>query len=47
MNHRQVPITVIKPLLEFMLSALDYLHTECHVIHTGMLIARLKIELFI
>jgi hypothetical protein len=32
-----VPPTVLKPFLKLLLQGLDFLHTECHIIHTGNL----------
>jgi serine/threonine protein kinase len=29
------PSDILKHIVEFVLSGLDYLHSECHVIHTG------------
>lgn len=34
-QNERLPGTVMKPLLRFLLMGLDYLHTKCHVIHTG------------
>lgn len=32
-----LPPVIAKPVLKLMLRALDFLHTECHIIHTGKL----------
>lgn len=31
-----MPSSYVKGLLKMLLSGLDYLHTKCHIIHTGM-----------
>ena len=31
----RLPSDVMKSLLEMLLAGLDYLHSECHIIHTG------------
>ena len=31
----RLPVYLVKALIENMLLALDYLHSECHLIHTG------------
>lgn len=33
-----LPGYLVKPLLKILLTGLDYLHTQCHIIHTGILI---------
>jgi hypothetical protein len=33
--HSRITITSAKPLVHRVLQALNYLHTECHIIHTG------------
>ena len=33
-----LPGNLLKPLLKFLLTGLDYLHTQSHVIHTGTLV---------
>lgn len=39
LKHRfegnKIPLDVLKPVSKFILEGLRYLHTECHVIHTG------------
>ncbi len=30
-----IPSEILKAMVEILLHGLDYLHTECHVIHTG------------
>lgn len=35
-----VPPAVLKPFLKLLLQGLDFLHSECHVIHTGGLLVR-------
>jgi serine/threonine protein kinase len=32
----------LKPLLKFLLTALDYLHTKCDIIHTGTFVSKLR-----
>ena len=33
--NSQMPSYFLKPLIAMVLSGLDYLHTKCHIIHTG------------
>lgn len=33
-----IPPDILKILVQMILHALDYLHTECHIIHTGNLL---------
>jgi serine/threonine protein kinase len=35
-QNRRLPSNLMKPLLRFLLLGLDYLHTKCHVSHTGL-----------
>lgn len=35
MRNECIPANLMKPLLRFLLTGLDYLHTVCNVIHTG------------
>ena len=35
-GDNQLPSSYVKGLLQMLLSGLDYLHTKCHIIHTGM-----------
>ncbi|KAJ3549699.1 hypothetical protein NM208_g363 [Fusarium decemcellulare] len=37
-------LPVIKAYLQILLEGLDYLHSECHVIHTGKLLVNLKLD---
>lgn len=32
---------VLKPILRLILKALDFLHSECHIIHTGKLLRKM------
>lgn len=32
----KIPARLLKAYMSIFLKALDYLHSECHVIHTGM-----------
>ena len=32
----RISVSLLKPLLRFLLLGLDYLHTKCHIIHTGI-----------
>lgn len=34
-DHRGIPLPVVRRLARQVLVALDYLHTQCHIIHTG------------
>lgn len=40
-----VPPAVLKPFLRILLQGLVFLHSECHVIHTGRLILHLYLSL--
>ena len=31
----RIPLALLKPLLKFILLGLEYLHTKCHIVHTG------------
>lgn len=33
--EERLPIFFLKPLLTMLLTGLDHLHRECHIIHTG------------
>lgn len=35
LGTRGLPTVVLKPILKLVLKALDFLHSECHIIHTG------------
>jgi serine/threonine protein kinase len=35
-----IPPDILKILVQMILHALDYLHTECHIIHTGNLLSQ-------
>ena len=39
-DHRGIPLPVVRRLARQVLVALDYLHTQCHIIHTGALSCR-------
>ena len=39
-DHRGIPLHVVRRLARQVLVALDYLHTQCHIIHTGALSCR-------
>lgn len=32
----KLPVPLLKPYIRLMLHALDYLHTQCHIVHTGL-----------
>lgn len=34
-DHRGVPLPIVRHLVRQTLEALDYLHTQCQIIHTG------------
>lgn len=34
---RRLPVNVLKPALVHILLALDFLHSEAHMVHTGMI----------
>lgn len=34
-ENNKLPVAVLKVYLKFLLRGLDYLHSECHIIHTG------------
>ncbi|KAK6365862.1 hypothetical protein LTR64_008698 [Lithohypha guttulata] len=36
MKNECIPGNLMKPLLKFLLTGLDYLHTVCHIIHTDL-----------
>ncbi len=36
-DHRGIPLPVVRRLARQVLVALDYLHTQCQIIHTGAL----------
>ncbi|KAK5093106.1 hypothetical protein LTS08_008951, partial [Lithohypha guttulata] len=36
LRHGCIPGNLLKPLLRFLLTGLDYLHTQCHIIHTDL-----------
>lgn len=38
-----VPPTVLKAFLKIILQALDFLHSECHIIHTGNVYSSLRL----
>jgi hypothetical protein len=42
MKNECIPSDLLKPLLKFLLTALDYLHTKCDVIHTGTFVSKLQ-----
>lgn len=42
LSHGCIPRDLLKPLLRFMLTGLDYLHTQCHIIHTGNFVLDIK-----
>lgn len=31
-----LPLDVLKPVVKMVMEGLCYLHTQCHIIHTGM-----------
>ena len=39
-----IPSEILKIMLQMILQGLDYLHTECQVIYTGMIIAKLTVD---
>jgi hypothetical protein len=39
----RIPSYLLKPLLKCLLTALDYLHTSCHIIHTGTFLSEVII----
>ena len=36
-ENDKLPVALLKVYLRFILRGLDYLHSECHIIHTGEL----------
>ncbi|KAE8354952.1 kinase domain protein [Aspergillus coremiiformis] len=36
LGHHGVPSAVLKPVLKLLLQGLDFLHSECHIIHTDL-----------
>lgn len=43
----KLPSAPLKVYLRFLLRGLDYLHSECHIIHTGRYLTRYIIEIII
>ena len=43
-KNETVPLEIVQTIAHMMLKALDYLHTECQVIHTGKL-SQLAVEI--
>jgi serine/threonine-protein kinase SRPK3 len=40
LENERVPGILLKPLLVLLLTGLDYLHTRCHIIHTGTFVSK-------
>jgi serine/threonine protein kinase len=39
--HQKLPLSIVKAYLQILLAGLDYLHSECNIVHTGWQLRRL------